>query len=243
MPRAALFTVFVLFLFSCEQSTKNSDSPEKNSDSPATYSDLLSTISDSPPVLNSPLDDRPEVFMNTYYGAVGSSPPSPQNPGGIHQGIDFVAPTGTPVKAASSGTISRITTEIKTEYDGTINTYAEVFLDIGGHNSIIYIFEPLHRLSVIEGQTVDTGDTLGTLADNRGQNMRGTLGTGTLDLGLMSLVDGSYIRVCFVPYAESPFKTLMETWFSRAFTATVEHPGPCVCHYQYQYNSSVPSNR
>ncbi|MCX6556866.1 MAG: M23 family metallopeptidase [Candidatus Aminicenantes bacterium] len=171
--------------------------------------------------------------MNTYYGAVGASPPSPQNPQGIYQGIDFVAPTGTPVKATASGAISRIMNEIKTEYDGTVNTYANVILDVGNHNSIIYIFEPLQSLSVVEGQTVDTGDTLGTLADNRGQNLRHTLGTGTLDLGLMSLVDGSNIRICFVPYAAPSFKTLMETWFSRAYTATAEHPGPCTCHYFY----------
>jgi hypothetical protein len=171
--------------------------------------------------------------MNTYYGAVGASIPSPQNPLGIHQGMDFVAPTGTPVKATASGVISRINTETKTEYDGTVNTYAEVFLDIGGQNTIIYIFEPLQNLFVTKGQVVDTGDILGTLADNRGQNLRGTLGTGTLDFGLMSLVDGSYSRICFVPYASSSFKTLMETWFSRAYTATAEHPGPCVCHYHY----------
>jgi hypothetical protein len=175
----------------------------------------------------------PEVFMNTYYGAVGASVPSPQNPLGIHQGMDFVAPAGTPVKATASGTISRITTDTKTEYDGTVNTYAEVFLDIGGQNTIIYIFEPLQSLFVTEGQVVDAGDILGTLADNRGQNLRGTLGTGTLDFGLMSLVDGSHSRICFVPYASSSFKTLMETWFSRAYTATAEHPGPCVCHYHY----------
>ncbi|MGB8252876.1 MAG: hypothetical protein WCF08_06645, partial [Anaerolineaceae bacterium] len=70
--------------------------------------------------MNSPLDDTPEVFMNTYYGAVGASPPTPQNPQGIHQGMDFVAPTGTSVRAAASGTISRIDIETKTEYDGTV---------------------------------------------------------------------------------------------------------------------------
>ena len=194
---------------------------------------VTSTNPTQPIVLNSPIDDTPEVFMNTYYGAVGASMPTSQNPKGIHQGMDFVAPTGTAVKAVASGKISRITTEIKTESDGTVNTYAEVFLDIGGKNTIIYIFEPLQNLIVNEGQVVDTGDILGTLADNRGQNLRHTLGTGTLDFGLMSLVDGSYLRVCFVPYASPAFKTLMETWFSRAYTATAEHPGPCVCHYHY----------
>jgi hypothetical protein len=194
---------------------------------------VTSTNSNPPIVLNSPLDDTPEVFMNTYYGAIGASVPSPQNPLGIHQGMDFVAPTGTPVKAAASGVISRIDPETKTEYDGTVNTYANVILDIGGQNSIIYIFEPFQNLFVTEGQIVDTGDILGTLGDNRGQNMRGTLGTGTLDFGLMSLVDGSWARICFVPYSSSSFRTLMETWFSRAYTATAEHPGPCVCHYHY----------
>jgi len=194
---------------------------------------VITTNSSPPPVLNSPIDDTPEVFMNTYFGAVGASPPTPQNPRGIHQGMDFVAPTGTPIKAVASGTITRIMTETKTEYDGTVNTYANVFLDVGGRNSIIYIFEPLQNLFVTEGQVVNTGDILGTLADNRGQNLRGTKGTGTLDFGLMSIVNGSSLRVCFVPYASPYFKKLMEIWFSRAFTATAEHPGPCVCHYHY----------
>ncbi|MGA9398890.1 MAG: M23 family metallopeptidase [Anaerolineaceae bacterium] len=171
--------------------------------------------------------------MNTYYGAVGASPPTPQNPQGIHQGMDFVAPTGTAVKATTSGTISRITKETKTEYDGTINTYANVLLKIDDQNTINYIFEPLQNLFVSEGQVVNTGDILGTLADNRGQNMCGTKGTGTLDFGLLSSVNGSWARICLVPYSSSSFRTLMETWFSRSYTATAEHPGPCVCHYHY----------
>jgi hypothetical protein len=210
-------------------STKASPPPVSNTPTVA----ATSTKASPPLVLNSPLDDTSEVFMNTYYGAVGASVPNPQNPQGIHQGMDFVAPTGTPVKATACGTISRITTETKTEFDSTVNTYAEVFLDVGGDNAIIYIFEPLQSLFVAEGQVIDTGVILGTLADNRGQNLRGTKGTGTLDFGLMALVDGSYARICFVPYASSSFRTLMETWFSRAYTATAEHPGPCTCHYHY----------
>ena len=171
--------------------------------------------------------------MNGYYGAVGGSPPSPQNPKGIHMGMDFVAPTGTPVEVTADGTISRITTETKMEPDGTVNTYGNLMLDIGGRNSINYIFEPLQNMFVFEGQVVKTGDILGTLADNRGQNIRGTKGTGTLDFGLLAPVGDGFSRICFVPYASSTFKTLMETWFSRAYTATTEHPGPCVCHYHY----------
>jgi hypothetical protein len=237
MPRAVQIIIIILLLLSCDHSTTNPDPKTMNSDPQPSNSDLMPTYIDPPPVLNSPIDDAPAVFMNTYYGAVGASPPSPQNPQGIHEGIDIVSPKGTPVKATTSGTISRITTSIKTEYDGTVNTYSEVFLDVGGHNSIIYIFEPLQSLSVVEGQIVDTGDTLGTLGDNRGQNLRHTLGTGTLDFGLMSLVDGSYFRICFVPYTGSSFRTLLETWFSRAYTATAEHPGPCVCHYRYPQTS------
>lgn len=148
-------------------------------------------------------------------------------------GMDFVAPTGTPVKTTADGTLSRITLETKTEPDGTINTYGNVLLDIGGRNVINYIFEPLQNLFVSEGQVVKTGDILGTLADNRGQNMRGTKGTGTLDFGLLAPVGDVFSRICFVPYVSYAFKALMETWFSRAYTATAEHPGPCVCHYHY----------
>jgi len=171
--------------------------------------------------------------MNTYYGAVGASPPSPQNPQGIHQGMDFVAPTGAPVKVTTSGTISRITKETKTEPDGKVNTYANVLLKIDDQNTINYIFEPLQSLFVVEGQVVNTGDSLGTLADNRGQNGRGTKGTGTLDFGLLSLVGVNWARICFVPYSSPSFRTLMETWFSRQYTAAAEHPGPCTCHYHY----------
>jgi hypothetical protein len=186
-----------------------------------------------PLVLNSPLDDAPEVFMNTYYGAIGAAARTPQNPNGIHQGIDLVAPAGTPIKAVASGVVSNIMTETKTEYDGTVNVYANLFLALDDHNSVIYIFEPLRSMLVTKGQMVSNGDVLGTLGDNRGQNMRGRLGTGTLDLGLMSLVGGNWSRVCFIPYTSPSFKTLLETWFSRAYTATAEHPGPCVCHYHY----------
>jgi hypothetical protein len=212
------------FLAACERLIPSTNTPNVA---------VTSTNSNPSFILNSPLDDTPEVFLNTYYGAVGASPPSPQNPKGIHQGMDFVAPTGTSVKATTPGVISRITKEIKTENDGTVNTYANVLLKINAQNTIIYIFEPLKSLFVAEGQAVHTGDILGTLADNRGQNLRHTKGTGTLDFGLMSCVNGSCIRICFVSYASSTFKTLMETWFSRAYTATVEHPGPCVCHYHY----------
>jgi Peptidase family M23 len=194
---------------------------------------VTSTNSNSSFILNSPLDDTPEVFMNTYYGAVGASPPSPQNPKGIHMGMDYVAPAGTAVKAATSGSISRITKETKTEYDGTINTYVNVLQIINDENILNYIFEPLQQLFITEGQEINTGEILGTLADNRGQNMRGMKGTGTLDFGLISRVDDNWARVCFVPYSSSAFRTLMETWFSRAYTATAEHPGPCVCHYHY----------
>ena len=222
------------FLAACERLIPSPDTPTvavTSTNTPSTA--VTSTNSNATFILNSPLDDTLDVFMNTYYGAVGASPPSPQNPKGIHMGMDFVAPAGTPVKTTADGTISRITTETKTEPDGTVNTYGNLLLDIGGRNSINYIFEPLQNLFVSEGQVVKTGDILGTLADNRGQNMRGTKGTGTLDFGLLAPVGDGFSRICFVPYVSSTFKALMETWFSRAYTATAEHPGPCVCHYHY----------
>jgi murein DD-endopeptidase MepM/ murein hydrolase activator NlpD len=240
--KTSLSVLAASFLAACERLIPPTDGPAATASStnasppllPAMPSAAIASTNAIPPlVLSSPLDDTPEVFMNTYYGALGASIPTAQNPQGIHQGMDFVAPTGTPVKASASGTISRITKEVKTEPDGAVNTYANVLLDVGGDKTIVYIFEPLQSLFVAERQVVGTGDSLGTLADNRGQNLRGTKGTGTLDFGLISLVDGSYARICFVPYSSSSFRTLMETWFSRAYTATAEHPGPCTCHYHY----------
>ena len=125
-----------------------------------------------PLVLNSPLDDTPQIFMNTYYGAIGASAPTPQNPKGIHMGIDLVAPKGTPIKAVASGVISNLTTETKTEPDGTVNTYANLLQVIDSHDTVNYIFEPCQSMLVTKGQKVNSGDVLGTLADNRGQNMR-----------------------------------------------------------------------
>ena len=166
----------------------------------------------------------------TYYGAIGASAPTPQNPKGIHQGIDLVAPAGTSIKAVASGIVSNIT-ETKTEYDGTVNTYANLLVKFDDHYVINYIFEPSKSIVVTIGQTVSSGDVLGTIANNRGQNLRGTKGTGTLDLGLLSTAQGSWSRVCFIPFTSPSFRHLLEVWFSRAYTATAEHPGPCVCHY------------
>jgi hypothetical protein len=232
--KTSSFVLAASVLAACERlipATNTQTVPVTSTNTPTVTT--TSTNLNPPFILNSPLDDTPEVFMNTYYGAIGASPPSPQNPKGIHMGMDFVAPAGTPVKATAAGTISRITTETKTEPDGTVNTYGNLLLDIGGRNAINYIFEPLQNLFVVEGQVVKTGDILGTLADNRGQNIRGTKGTGTLDFGLLVPVGDSFSRICFVPYVSPAFKTLMETWFSRAYTATAEHPGPCTCHYHY----------
>jgi biotin carboxyl carrier protein len=200
---------------------------------PATTSAVAVTAPtpESPLVLDSPLDDTPEVYMNTYYGSPGASPPSPENPEGIHQGIDLVAPAGTPVKAAAAGTVVDITTETKTERDGTVNTYANLLVEFDDRNVLNYHFEPSQSIAVTVGQTVDSGDALGTLGDNRGMNVRGKVGTGTLDLGLLSEAEGSFARVCYLSYTTPAFRQLLETWFSRAYTATAKHPGPCVCHY------------
>ncbi len=194
---------------------------------------IPSTNSTPPFVLNSPLDDTPEVFMNTYYGAVGASPPTPRTRKASTRGWTSwrlrVHPSRQPQPGPYPGSLQRS----RRSTTARLIPMPISFLKLMIKTLSYYIFEPLQSLFVVEGQVVNTGDILGTLADNRGQNLRGTKGTGTLDFGLISIVDGSWARICFVPYASSSFRTLMETWFSRAYTATAEHPGPCVCHYHY----------
>jgi hypothetical protein len=220
-------------LTACRQLVPTTPTPTSGPDSPTVEIPTSTPTTAAALIMESLLDDTPQVFMNTYFGSVGASPPSPQNPQGIHQGMDFVAPAGTPIKATSPGVISKIMKETKTESDGTQNTYANLIVTFDERNAIVYVFEPFKDLFVVEGQTIETGDVLGTLADNRGQNIRGTGGTGTLDLGLLSLVGDSFQRICYVPFVSPTFRSLMETWFARAYKATAEHPGPCVCHYHY----------
>lgn len=70
---------------------------------------------------------------------------------GIHTGLDFAAPTGTPIKAAASGTV------VSTGYKGAYGN--QVVVNHGGGVKTTY--SHLSSISVSPGQKVSTGDRLG----------------------------------------------------------------------------------
>jgi hypothetical protein len=57
---------------------------------------------------------------------------------------------------------------------------------VGGNAMVVCIFETLQNLTVAEGQVLQTGEVTRTLRDNRGQNQRGMVCTGTLDFGIVA---------------------------------------------------------
>jgi hypothetical protein len=184
-----------------------------------------------PPVLNAPMDTEGKSFLGTYFNQPGCQPATADNPLGLHYGIDFVLPTGTTIRAAAPGNITWIE---------DLSTHIVVHQSVSGGYSVMYNFEPALSIVVTEGQSLATGDAVGVMGEST--TPIGYLGSDpeipdpiTSGYGMLDfrLVDTAHAHTCPVPYASSQFKSLLEEWFARNFTATADRPGPCTCHYHF----------
>lgn len=79
--------------------------------------------------------------------------------GYAHAGIDIAAPTGTPVKAASSGTVIGVGTAGSGLTSGRTGTY----ILIEHANGSATYYGHLNSVAVRSGQSVTTGQTIGTV--------------------------------------------------------------------------------
>lgn len=78
-----------------------------------------------------------------------------------HDGIDIAADTGCSVSAASGGTVSSVGT----------GTYGKtVTIDHG--DSLVTVYAQLSEVNVSQGDTVSTGDVIGTIGESTGENTR-----------------------------------------------------------------------
>lgn len=68
-----------------------------------------------------------------------------------HLGVDFAAPTGTPVRATADGTV---------KFAGRKGGYGN-FIEVQHRNGQSTAYAHLHRILVRQGQRVDQGDTIG----------------------------------------------------------------------------------
>lgn len=94
----------------------------------------------------------------------------------MHKGIDFAAPTGTPIYAAGDGVV---------EYAARFSSYGN-YVRIRHNNSLKTAYAHMHRISVKNGQRVKQGDVIGTV---------GTTGRSTgPHLHYEIMVDGKHVN-------------------------------------------------
>ncbi len=103
-------------------------------------------------ILKWPLDN---VFVTQYFGKTSSS--RRLYASGTHNGIDFRAPIGTPVKATLSGIIQAIG---DTDRERGCYSYGKWVL-LKHANGLSSLYAHLSVISVKEGDTVVTGDRIG----------------------------------------------------------------------------------
>lgn len=94
----------------------------------------------------------------------------------MHKGVDFAAPTGTPIYAAGDGTV---------EYASRFSSYGN-YVRIRHNNSLKTAYAHMHRISVKNGQRVKQGEVIGTV---------GTTGRSTgPHLHYEILVNGAHVN-------------------------------------------------
>ena len=87
-------------------------------------------------------------------GVYGSQRILNGTPGSVHRGLDIAAPAGTPVLAASAGTVSLV-------HQDMVLSGKTVLLDHGHGVSSVYIH--MSEISVEEGQYVQSGQVIGAV--------------------------------------------------------------------------------
>ena len=112
---------------------------EKSKDKADTYQASLAKTRQSPVA-------KGRYNLTARYGAGGGYWSS-----GIHTGLDFAAPSGTPVMAAASGTV------VSTGYEGAYGN--RVVIDHG--KGVMTTYNHLSSVSVSPGTKVSTGDQIG----------------------------------------------------------------------------------
>jgi murein DD-endopeptidase MepM/ murein hydrolase activator NlpD len=93
----------------------------------------------------------------TISGVFGSQRILNGNPRSPHRGVDVAAPLGTPVAAPAPGVVRLV-------HPDMFYTGKTVMLDHGYGVTSVYVH--LDAIAVTEGQTVETGDTLGTVGES-----------------------------------------------------------------------------
>ncbi len=142
----------------------------------------------------------PNIKITQYFGNTEFSTKNPQiYKSGSHNGVDFAASIGTPVKSALTGTIS-----------GTGNTGVGKCLSYGKWimvkhaNGLSTLYAHLSLVNVAVGQTVSTGETIG-YSGNTGLSTGPHLHFGvyaTEGVRITKLASSKYCSNVLIPYAD-----------------------------------------
>ena len=92
------------------------------------------------------------AFINPTSGSISSRFGSRTS--GTHTGLDICGPTGTPIRAAASGTVS---------YVNYSNVSYGNCIKISHGNGVETLYAHLSNIYVVEGQGVSAGELIGTM--------------------------------------------------------------------------------
>lgn len=119
-----------------------------------------------------PIDSN-GVSRGLFYYPYGADGLEDLNPLRIHHGVDFPNPTGSPVRAAGSGTVAFASTPENPVW-GNSASYGNVVIiehDFGWNGEVIYtLYAHLEKTLVNTGDVVATGDVI-ALSGNTGRSL------------------------------------------------------------------------
>jgi murein DD-endopeptidase MepM/ murein hydrolase activator NlpD len=139
-----------------------------------------------PGVLSWPLDN---VFITQRFGRTSAS--SRLYTSGTHNGVDFRAAMGTPVKSVLSGTVQgtgntdEMNAQLRREGKPICGSYGRWVL-IKHNNGLTSIYAHLSATIVVDGQSVNTGEIIGYSGGTPGINGSGYSTGPHLHLGLFA---------------------------------------------------------